>query len=306
MRRLPDLSPEQVVNLQNALLHNADSLLNSALAVLDLGNVALARSLAILGMEESGKAIAVHERRSMIVHEPEGTPFRCDRLDELWGSHEKKLRVVHDFLLNEPYWFDVEEPDRDANAAYLGTIKAWTRRHDNTKKRGFYVEVDRLGNVLAPADVGDEEALRDVVAHVHQIGWQLRLGEHIEGRGQDDQEADVPPVTDDEELRWIRESDRLDQEVKDDLIASMREGSRGEPLNNAAYRFHRPEDDDPNPFRDVGRPGYEAQSRELLWLAERLDAERNSEISSQTVEVEDQDPAPRNPTETPQNGNSEP
>jgi AbiV family abortive infection protein len=49
--------------LQDALLANAHSLLTSALAVLDLGNVALARSLAILGLEESGKAIAVHNRR---------------------------------------------------------------------------------------------------------------------------------------------------------------------------------------------------------------------------------------------------
>lgn len=63
VRKLPDLSPARVVELQDALLANADLLLNSALAVLDLGNVGLARSLAILAMEESGKAIAIHGRR---------------------------------------------------------------------------------------------------------------------------------------------------------------------------------------------------------------------------------------------------
>lgn len=48
--KLPNLSPTQVVELQDALLANADRLLTSALAVLDLGNVGLARSLAILAM----------------------------------------------------------------------------------------------------------------------------------------------------------------------------------------------------------------------------------------------------------------
>jgi len=46
--------------------------------------------------------------------------------------------------------------------------------------------------VLAPTDVADEEALRDVIAHVHQIGWQLRLGEHIEGQRHDEKEHGIP------------------------------------------------------------------------------------------------------------------
>ena len=75
IRSLPPLSPSQVVQLQDALLANADRLLVSALTILDSAQVALARSLAILGMEESGKAIALHERRVAIAYEPEGTPF---------------------------------------------------------------------------------------------------------------------------------------------------------------------------------------------------------------------------------------
>ncbi len=74
-RGLPDLSPAQVVAVQDSLLANADRLLTSALAVLELGNVGLARSLAILGMEESGKAIAMHERRVQMAYAPEGQPF---------------------------------------------------------------------------------------------------------------------------------------------------------------------------------------------------------------------------------------
>jgi AbiV family abortive infection protein len=75
---LPAMTPERVVQLQDELLANADRLLNSALAVLELGNVGLARSLAILGLEESGKAVAIHRRREEIAYEPEGSAFVND------------------------------------------------------------------------------------------------------------------------------------------------------------------------------------------------------------------------------------
>lgn len=273
-RKLPDLTPERVVQLQDALLENADTLLTSALAVLDLGRVALARSLAILGLEESGKAIAVHERRVEMTSAPEGEPFRCAWLDELWGDHQKKLEKVHQFLVLERYWFGTGPSDPVENAATLGTIKAWSRRHDSSKKRGFYVDLGKAGTIKAPPDVADEDALRDVIAHVHQIGWQLRLGEHIEGKKQDEQEAGVPPAAG-EDVAWIKDNRWADsppeiQEVITRLVESMKEGIPCEPLNNAAYRFN-PPGADRSPFRNLGKPGYEAETRELIALKEELD-----------------------------------
>ncbi len=283
MRKLPDLTPDQVVGLQDALLANADALLTSALAVLDLGHAGLARSLAILGLEESGKAIAVHERRVSLGCAPDGEPFRCDHLDELWASHQKKLETVHSFLVQEPYWFDVQPPDPNENAVYLGTIKAWARRHDRSKQRGFYVDLSKTGAVLAPTDVADEEALRDVIAHVHQIGWQLRLGEHIEGQRQDEKERGIPRM-DSEAMEWLTDRPEGDSPlhlwaVAECLRESMKEGIPGEPLNNAAYRFN-PPDADRSPFRNLGKPGYEAETRELLLMKEELDrkAERGEAI----------------------------
>lgn len=41
-----------------------------------------------------------------------------------------------------------------------------------------------------------------MIAHVHQIGWQLRLGEHIEGKRQDEQEQGSPPM-DPKILEWL-------------------------------------------------------------------------------------------------------
>lgn len=276
MRRLPDLSPEQVVRLQDALLANADTLLTSAIAILDLGHVALARSLAILGLEESGKAIAVHERRVEMVSAAEGELFRCGRLDELWASHEKKLEAVHQFLLAEDYWFGENPPDPRQTATALGTIKSWARRNDNSKQRGFYVGLSKTGEPMAPTDLTDTESLRDLIGYVHQIGWQIRLGEHIEGKGQDQQEGGIPPASA-MFLGWLTPDDEHDapaeqREFMEQLRVSLAEGVPGTPLNNAAYRFN-PPGADRSPFRNLGRPGYEAETRELLLMQDELDRE---------------------------------
>lgn len=124
---------------------------------------------------------------------------------------------------------------------------------------------------MAPTDVDDEGALREVIARVHQIGWQLRLGEHIEGKRQDQQEAGLPGSPDDD-LAWI-DSDGSDGEdvagFLEDLKRSIRDGVPGEPLANPAYRFN-PPGRDMSPFRNVGKPGYEAETRELRALADDI------------------------------------
>ncbi|MFT4265285.1 MAG: AbiV family abortive infection protein [Nocardioides sp.] len=269
-KQLPDMSPEQVVAVEDALLANADRLLNAALAVLDLGSFGLARSLAILGMEESGEAIAIHERRVEMAYAPEGEPFVTKQLNQLWASHPKKLRLVHSFLVNEPYWFDTIEPDRDETAAYLGTIERWTERHNTLKQQGFYVDLDDNGDALAPQDIAEEESLAVVIRHVHQIGWQLRLGEHIEAKQQAQCAEEIPPATEEE----LEETRKLFSDVKPEVLETVldaqRCGKEGRELHNDAYRLHLPGPDS-NPFENLGKPGYEAETRELIWLSEDLD-----------------------------------
>jgi AbiV family abortive infection protein len=84
-----------VVELEDGLLSNADRLLTSALAVLEADNVALSRSLVILALEESGKAIGLHQRRVQIAFAPEGESFVNDWLNRLWANHKSKLELVH-------------------------------------------------------------------------------------------------------------------------------------------------------------------------------------------------------------------
>ena len=224
-------------------------------------------------MEESGKAIALHERRVSNPHTPEGDPFVDDGLQKLWASHTAKLQTVHDFLVNEQYWFGAEPSDPEANAAYLGTFESWTRHHNHLKQRGFYVDVDSAGEALDPPQVADPDAVREVIGHVHQIGWQLRLGEHIEGRRQESTERSIPPATD-EELDGMRDALRgVDPAMAADILAGMKEGCPGEPVSNAAYGFQLPA----NSLETLGRPGYEAQTREVTALAAELDADQAAE-----------------------------
>ena len=261
-RTLPNLSRAQVVELQDALLANADTLLTSALAVLEQGRAGLAQSLAILGLEESGKAIAIHDRRIEIVSAPEGERFVNARLEDLWTSHQRKLALVHRFLSEEVYWFGVDPPNPGRNEERLGAIKGWSKRRDRAKQRGFYVEIGKTGDVLAPTDVTDAALLREVIQHVHQIGWQLRLGEHIEGKRQDELERGLPPA--DEETVGLFDRGALLRSPE--LRGVLEKGVPGRNLTNAAYRFN-PSGADRTAFRNLGKRGYEAETRELGRIA---------------------------------------
>lgn len=261
-----DLSPRQVVALQDALLANADRLLQAAILMLDHDNAPLARSLAILGMEESGKAIALHERRVQMAYAAEGEEFVSPRLADLWGQHALKLEAVHDFLVREEYWFDTQPPDPEENAQVLGTIVEWKRHHNDLKQRGFYVDVTPAGDPVTPQEVADTVAVREVIGRVHQIGWQLRLGEHIEGQTQLQRQQDVPPATEEEIEGLRRYLVNVDPAIANDMLESMRQGSTGMKLNNSDYAFHLPN----NPFENVGRPGHEAQDREMFTLTKDI------------------------------------
>lgn len=276
-QHLPDdLTPGQVVALQDALLSNADRLLQAAVAMLEGDSAPLARSLAILGMEESGKAIALHERRVRMAYAPEGEPFVDVRLQEVWGDHGLKLETVHRFLVHEEYWFGVEPSDPEENARVLGAIEQWRRDHNQLKQRGFYVDVSPEGDPVTPEGVADVDAVREVVGHVHQIGWQLRLGEHIEGKRRLEREQDVPPATEEHIGDMRRIFRRLDPAMAERMLESMREGTKGEKLNNAAYAFELPE----NPFETVGRLGHEAEDRELRALWEHVHPESPEDPAS--------------------------
>lgn len=274
---LPELTPPQVIELKDALLANADRLLTASINVLDSGSTGLAKSLVILGLEESGKAIGVHRRQVQIAFEDEGAPFVNDWLQKLWREHFKKLRLVHDFLVAEEYWFGSEPSDPKENEAILGRIDAWANSHNILKQQGFYVDVSPAGDALSPEHDSDAASLTEVIERVHQIGWQLRLGEHIEATRQDFM-GPVSPASDDqiEEMR-LSFGDALDAQMQNDILDSAREGTPGIVLRNDAYRLHlrAPGGD---PFENVGKPGYEAETKELRRLAREVHGDSPKEV----------------------------
>jgi hypothetical protein len=116
-------------------------------------------------------------------------------------------------------------------------------------------------------DARPVQTVAEVIARVHQIGWQLRLGEHIEATGEAERERGVPPSTE-AELEDTRAmfSDALEPEAMDDLFSSLRDDTPGTHYNNAPYRLRLPEPGS-DPFANVSKPGYEAETRELVRLA---------------------------------------
>lgn len=190
-------------------------------------------------------------------------------LRDLWGHHDKKLRQVHDFLVQENYWFDTEPSDPEANRAVLGTIEAWAKGQNVLKQRGFYVDVED-GVTVSPSDGVDEQALRDLIGRVHQIGWQLRLGEHIEAKKQAELAESIPPASE-ELIDRVRSlfRDAMGGTFDESRLDGIRHGKPGIRLNNDEYRLRLPPLD-ANPFATMGKPGYEAQTRELLLLAEEI------------------------------------
>lgn len=110
-----------------------------------------------------------------------------------------------------------------------------------------------------PEAVADADAVRAVVGYVDQIGWQLRLGEHIEGKRRLRAERGAPPATEESIARMRGLLRRADPKIAERLLESMRTEVPGDTFANAAYVFSLPED----PFETVGKPGHEAEDRSL-------------------------------------------
>jgi hypothetical protein len=118
------------------------------------------------------------------------------------------------------------------------------------------VDIDEVGGVLAPTDVADRESLLDVISHVHQIGWQLRLGEHIEATRQAEEAREVQRV----ETTSERASDRSSKLATQGSGGSQR-GSHPPPSKGVQERspFHR--------LADESQPGSVANIELPSWKA---------------------------------------
>ena len=176
----------QVEDLYDATLSNAFMLCKDSNVLVENGSVGRARALAVLALEECGKAIMIHEAKvaSFALELPD--PVLDASFWREWRTHLPKLRHVREFLIKNEYWFDVRPPEPNdfvlgSVDAYLAELDRFAAEGDTSKMKGLYVDVDpATGKVVTPADEASAEDVFELLRMAHQIGWQLRLGDHIE------------------------------------------------------------------------------------------------------------------------------
>lgn len=176
----------QVEDLYDATLSNAFFLCQDAKLLLEGGSMGRARALAVLALEECGKAIMIHKAKvtSFALELPD--PVLDDAFWKDWKTHLPKLRHVREFLIQNQYWFDVRPPEPNefilgSVDEYLAELDRFAADGDTSKLKGLYVDVDpATGKVVSPADEASAEDVSELLRMAHQIGWQLRLGDHIE------------------------------------------------------------------------------------------------------------------------------
>lgn len=147
----------------------------------------------------------------------------------------------------------------------MTTIEEWAADHNAYKQTGFYVDVSDAGEPASPMVPLDDEDVAAVLARVHQIGWQLRLGEHIEAKRQLAEAQGVPPAAEGERAIDRAMFRALDEDLRKDLLEGLRAGTSLRELHNLGYLHQTGQ----APFESFGKPGYEAQTRELLGLWRR-------------------------------------
>jgi AbiV family abortive infection protein len=176
----------QVEDLYDALLSNAYYLSVDAEVLLAKSSVGRARAFAILALEECGKAIMIHEAKVASFGRGEADPVLDTQFWKDWRTHRPKLRRVRDFLLREDYWFDIAPPPVSPHLLgpvedYLAELDRFAAEGDSSKMNGLYVDVDpATGRTRAPEDDTNADQVTELLLLAHQIGWQLRLGDHIQ------------------------------------------------------------------------------------------------------------------------------
>lgn len=137
--------------LAAAAIHNAHRLLRDGWFLLEAGSYPTAQSLAVLALEEAGKAVACHR----IAGADEQANTRSQFVRQL-TLHTAKLQRARNFL-------DLLDAlpaggMADTQAEYLEKLISQARDDNDNKMRGFYVDLDDTDQVRTPEDVSNDEA----------------------------------------------------------------------------------------------------------------------------------------------------
>jgi AbiV family abortive infection protein len=184
------LTNAQLEALYDELLENADQLCRDAEVLLETGSVARGRALVILALEESAKAIAIHESRAEAAMAGLSVPRLDAEFWREWRGHVPKLRRVKRFLIEERYWFGLPPKPHELLLGpldeYLGTLDRWAQAYQDAKLSAFYVDVDPDSGDVLQTPVPDRAEVLAMIELVEQVGWQVRQGDHIVWRAHED------------------------------------------------------------------------------------------------------------------------
>jgi len=240
----------EVEALYDETLSNAFYLTQDANLLLEDGSVGRAHALAVLALEECGKAILIQNAKIASHARNLTDPELDDTFWREWRTHQPKLRAVREFLLKNKYWFDFQPPEPDELLLgsvddYLADLDRFAKEGDTSKQRGLYVGIDKAtGRPESPLDETNRAEVVELLRTAQQIGWQIRLGDHIE------------------------------------FVTTERDS--GKPLSLYAQYA------DGGPLaRSLGERGWEAQQVELLMMVSAFDQndEFTKEISNDDPEV---------------------
>jgi AbiV family abortive infection protein len=164
----------QIEDLYDATLSNAFMLCQDSNVLLKNGSVGRARALAVLALEECGKAIMIHEAKV--------ASFALELLDPVldaafwreWRTHLPKLRHVREFLTKNEYWFDVGPPEPNdfvlgSVDAYLAGLDGFAAEGDTSKMKGLYVNVDP-----PPGKSSPQQTTRQQKTLPSSCEWRIR------------------------------------------------------------------------------------------------------------------------------------
>jgi AbiV family abortive infection protein len=152
--------------LARAAVDNANRLLADASTLLAVGSAPTAHSLAVLALEEVGKAIICCGGFAG----SDNTVTTRERFDQEIASHPAKLTWARNFV----DIMGLGTGDNSGMAAsaeeYLDALKEQRTRDNIQKMRGFYVDLSNTGEVQLPTEITAADA-EEMIAY---SGWANR------------------------------------------------------------------------------------------------------------------------------------
>jgi AbiV family abortive infection protein len=165
------LPPKELLDaLAQAAVDNANRLLTDASTLLAAGTAPSAHSLAVLAVEEVGKAIICCGGFAG----SDNTVTTRERFDQEIASHSAKLTWARNFVDVMVAMARAGVGDNSGMAAsaeeYLEALKEQRKRDNIQKMRGFYVDLSDAGEVQLPAEI----TVADAEEMISLAGWANR------------------------------------------------------------------------------------------------------------------------------------